>query len=138
MTWSELVRPPAKATLQQFAGCWLLVFGAWAVGLGWSRHWPSLSLALGGVAVGVGVPGLLWPATVRWLFVAAIVATWPIGWVVSHVVLFVIYHAVFTPLAALFRLLGRDALRLRPQPRQTSYWMPREPGTDPARYFHQF
>lgn len=138
MTWTEVVRPQSRTTLRHFAASWLVVFGAWAMAIGVSRGWPTLSVLLGITAVGIGVPGLFAPALIRRVYFVAMVVTFPIGWVVSRFVMLVIYYGVFTPLGILFRLKGRDALRLRPQTRESSMWVRRESPTDPVRYFRQF
>lgn len=48
-----------------------------------------------------------------------------IGWVVSHVIMTLIYFAVLTPIALIMRLFGHDPLRLRPDPGLESYWIDR-------------
>ena len=47
--------------------------------------------------------------------------------IVSPVVLGLIYFAVFTPVALVMRLAGRDAMARRFEPSQPSYWLPRDP-----------
>ncbi len=62
----------------------------------------------------------------------------PIGWVISHVILALVFYGLFTPLALVFRLIGRDALVLRRSPSARGYWQPRPQVTDPRRYLKQF
>jgi hypothetical protein len=45
--------------------------------------------------------------------------------VVSPVVLGILFYAVITPFGLLTRLLGRDPLRLRPNPQLATYWRDR-------------
>ncbi|MCE9534051.1 MAG: hypothetical protein K8T89_23480 [Planctomycetes bacterium] len=137
MKWSEVLRKPTTKVLRQFAVCWLVVFGAWSISVGLSAGLSNLAIILGSVALGIALPGLLAPATIGWLFTAAMIVTFPIGWVVSRVLLSVVYYAVFTPFSLVFCLIGRDALRLKPQT-QASCWIPRAATADPARYFRQF
>src|SRR5262245_53239250 len=113
MTWSDIPWRPTNRVLRQFAALWLVFVGffAWRVG-GHGGH-VLAGAALAGLAVAVGVSGLLRPASVRFLFVGMTVATFPIGWAVSRLVLAVPFYTVFAPLGLLFRLLGRDALGLR-------------------------
>ena len=47
--------------------------------------------------------------------------------IVSPVVLGLIYFAVFTPVALVMRLAGRDAMARRFEPARPSYWLPRDP-----------
>jgi hypothetical protein len=62
----------------------------------------------------------------------------PIGWVMSHVILGIIYYLVLTPIGLLLRALGRDPLRRRFETGARSYWIDR--GEEPAveRYFRQY
>jgi hypothetical protein len=78
------------------------------------------------------------PAARRRLFVAAARLTHPIGWVVSHLVLVLVFALVVTPIALLLRLLGRDPLARRADPRLPTYWVDRRPTTDVRGYFRQF
>jgi hypothetical protein len=48
-----------------------------------------------------------------------------------------VYFGVLTSLAAIFRLMGRDALRLRRQA-SDSYWTPVPRRTDPRNYLRQY
>jgi hypothetical protein len=49
-----------------------------------------------------------------------------------------IYYGVFTPVALAFRVVGRDALRLRPRPDLPTHWLPKPRVADAASYFRQF
>jgi hypothetical protein len=62
----------------------------------------------------------------------------PIGFVLSHVILAGVFYGVFTPVALVFRLIGRDALHRRFEPNARSYWVRRRPAGDVKRYFRQF
>jgi len=92
---------------------------------------------LGGAGVGLGALGFGWPAALRPLFTAWMVVAFPIGWTVSRVLLAAVYFLLFTPLAILFRIQRRDALR-RPPSSVASYWLAKAPMSDSARYFRQF
>ena len=81
----------------------------------------------------VAVPRLRRP-----LYVGISVAVYPIGWVVSHVIVLVVFVVVVTPMALLLRVLGRDPLQRRFDPSVPSYWVPRTPAGDVRRYFQQF
>jgi hypothetical protein len=90
---------------------------------------------LGAVAAALAI---LRPSALRWPFVALSILTWPIGLVVSEIVLLLVYFGVFTPLALAMRLVGRDPLERRWLPNARSYWSPHAAPNDPARYFHQY
>ncbi len=66
----------------------------------------------------------------------ALLVAFPIGWLVSNVAFLAMYYLLLTPLALVFRLVGRDVLVLR-RPRADSHWKNRDPASDPARYWNQ-
>jgi hypothetical protein len=137
MTWSDLPRNPSRKTLRQFAGLWLLVFGS--IG---SWHLLAEQRALSGgvllaLAFGLGVPGLIRPRLLRPLFVGWMIAVFPVGWLVSRLVLGVLFYGVFSPLGLWFRLRGRDVLRRRRRG-AASYWSPKPAPAGAVSYYRQF
>jgi len=138
MTWSDIPFNPSRAVLRQFATLWLVCFLALAAREWFVRDRPLLGLALAAVAVLLGVPGLLRPALLRWIFVAWMVVAFPIGWLVSWLLLALLYFLVFTPLALWFRFRGRDQLGRKPAPDHASFWEPKHTPRDPRSYFRQY
>ena len=138
MTWSEIRFDPPDRTLRQFAGLWLgffVLLAGWSY-FGHSQPIPAVILAALGLAIGVS--GLFRPRAIRWVFVASLVAAFPIGWVLSHVLLALAFYGVFLPIGLLFRLMGRDPLQLRPNSDQATYWAPKPMPADLRRYLRQF
>lgn len=138
MNWSDINRKPTDRTLRRFAVLWLVFFGGLA---GWQagvRERAVLGVALAALAVVVGGIGLVKPQALRWLFVSWTVAAFPMGWIMSHVLLASLFYGVFTPLGLVFRLIGRDALHRRWREDQTTYWMPKPTAGDVRGYFRQF
>lgn len=133
----DLQLRPTDRMLRQFAGAWLIVFGVLAAREWLARGNPRLAMALAGVALLVGLAGLVRPRAVRWLFIASTVAAFPIGWVISQVMLLLLFIVVITPVALLFKLAGRDRL-LRKRTKRESYWIPKGPIADVARYLRQY
>jgi hypothetical protein len=74
----------------------------------------------------------------RLLYIGLTLVTMPIGFVVSFVLLAVFYFLLLTPVALVFRLIGRDVLCRRFDAAAESYWVPHKANEDMARYFHQF
>lgn len=137
---------PDQRTLRQFSAFWLVFFiglgayGAWqggAVGgtaTGPQAPWLS-PFALWGVALAIGVPGMVVPSLARPIYVGMMVVAFPIGWVVSHVLLAVVYFGLFTAIGVVFRLMGRDRLALRRHEGIQTYWRDRPPTRPAAQYF---
>ncbi len=79
-------------------------------------------------------PALLAPLNKAWMMLGA-----ALGIVVSPVVLGILFFALFTPLALVLRMFGRDELRLRRSSAGVSYWRLRTPpGPQPDSFRRQF
>ena len=79
------------------------------------------------------------PGLMRMVFLGMSYLTWPIGFVVSHVVLALVYYLVLTPIGLLMRLFGYDSMKRRFDPEAPSYWVERPAaGFDIRRYLRQF
>jgi len=139
MQWSDLPTNPSHRALRQFAAGWLLFFLALAAWQGLHHAHPKLGMALAAIAVVGGVGGLLKPSAIRRLFRSWLMLAFPIGWLISQLVLLIVFYGVFTPLALLFRWRGRDALRLqRPARPEASLWQKKEAPLDRRRYLRQY
>jgi hypothetical protein len=138
MKWSDLPVNPTARALRQFAVAWLVFFVAVGAHRYVTRGQHELGLAIGVMAVVVGVAGLIRPGALRWLFVGATALTFPIGWLVSQVMLAVMFYAIITPLALLFRLRGRDLLARKPALGRSSFWVPKQTPEDMSSYFRQY
>ena len=138
MRWSDLPLNPSSRMLRQFAGLCVVFFGGLA-----ARQWfAGDALGFAGVLAAVGgtagALGLIAPSVVRPIFVVSIVLAFPIGWVISRVVLLLLFAGAITPVGLLFRLGGRDVLGLRRRAERTTYWTAKPPAPDLASYFRQF
>jgi hypothetical protein len=80
---------------------------------------------------------LTWLRAARIIYLVLTVAAVPVGVVVSFVLLGTFYFLVLTPLALLFRLIGRDSLHRSFDRAADSYWVPHKPPGSLDRYFHQ-
>jgi Saxitoxin biosynthesis operon protein SxtJ len=138
MRWSDIPFSPSSRMLRQFAGLWLAFFGGMAAWQGIVRGRIGVALALAVLAVVIGGLGLIRPQLIRPIFVGWMVLAFPIGWTVSLVLLGLVYYGLFLPIGLVFRLVGRDALQLRPRPNLTTYWTSRPGVADVRRYFRQF
>ena len=137
MKWSKLPLKPTPRVLRQFAAAWLVFFLATASYQMFVHGRTAAAGVLGATAL-IGLAGLLKPSAVRWLFLGATVAAFPVGWAMTQVVLGVMFYVVLTPVALVFRWRGRDELQLRHKPEQASFWIARCPEQDVKRYLKQF
>lgn len=107
-----------------------------AFGLGDARLTVAVSLAaLGLLAL---VLGLVFPRANRFLYVGLSLLAFPIGFVLSYVIMGALYFLVIGPIAVVFRLAGRDPMRRARDPHASSYWSPARPPRDKESYFHQY
>jgi len=138
MRWSDIQFRPPRKTLREFAGLWLIFFGGFALWQGLARGRTGAAYILAAVALTVAALGFIRPEAIRLLYVGWMVLAFPIGWLVSQVLVVVLYFGVFTPIAFVFRLVGRDALHRTRRPDAESYWVPKPMSADVRSYFRQF
>jgi len=143
----ELDWNPDRRTLRQFGWIALVGFGglallAWqewlifAFGLGSARPWVAGGLAsLGLVAACLG---LVAPAANRPLFLGIALLTFPIGFVLSYVIMGLLFYAVIAPVGLLLRLAGKDPMARRLEPESPSYWADARPARPRESYFRQY
>jgi hypothetical protein len=134
----EINRNPSRKELAWF-GLMLLVFFGLVGGMVWWRLQAQMAaFTLWGVAAAIVAVYYVMPSLRRPIYLGWLYAAFPIGWVISHVVMAAIYYLVFTPIALVFKLIGRDALNRKIEKSAKSYWVERRTGGDPQRYFKQF
>jgi len=138
MRWSDVPRNPPPRQLRTFAALLFIALVALAIAKGLSPSRNLVLWLLWDVATSYALVGLVWPWTIRHLFVGWMILVFPIGWLVAHVLLAVVYYAVVTPLGLGLRLTGRDALRRRPPADLDSYWQPKPEPKGLQSYFQQF
>ena len=137
MQWSDVTARPSTQTLRKFAALFLIVFTV-AAGLRvWRGDTGFFTMAMAVTGLAVGLVGLVRPDAIRYVYTGWMIAAFPIGWTISRVIVTLLFYVVFTPFALVFRLSGRDALRLRRQAR-TTYWMETTGAEPPESYYGQF
>lgn len=95
-------------------------------------------LGVAGAGVLIWGSGLVSLPLTRWIFVGLMAVTLPIGFVVSIVVMALLFFGLLTPVGLVFRLMGRDILNRRFDPGASTYWQPHKQAHDAKRYFQQF
>lgn len=148
MSMIQLNTKPDRKTLAQFGLVALVAFGLIGGLIFWKKELFGLHLSDGAarttafVLWGLGalsaLLGLVKPELNRFLFVGLILVTFPIGFVLSYVIMFVIFYLIITPVGLVFRLIGRDPLAKRFDPKAATYWVPHRKAESVERYFRQF
>ena len=102
----------------------------------------GLALKWCAVIVGVGVViclcSIISIRLTRWIYLGLTLLTFPIGLIISFILLAIIYYCLLTPLGLIFRLIGRDSLQRKFDKSAKSYWIPHRPCDNAERHFRQF
>ena len=139
MSIVQINRDPTLRELRQFGFIWM-GFVAFFGAVAWFKfESPPLARGLWIAAVVVPVLGWAVPSVMRLVFVGMSYLAWPIGFVVSHVVLALVYYGVLTPIGLLIRIFGYDSMKRKHDPEASTYWVERIAArVDAKRYFRQF
>jgi hypothetical protein len=130
---------PTRRELRQFASLWLPLSCVAVAAVLWKAGFSNAtSGVVAATGAALGIVGWLRPDLFRPIFVAWLAAAYPIGWVVSHVVLAILYFGVLTPIGLTLRLFGRDPMTRRWDRDATTYWTPHRGSTDDSAYFRQY
>ena len=138
---------PDKKTLRQFGWISFLCFGSLALmawterlifsfGLGQSR--VVVMQILLAMAVLCALFSLLFPKANLPLYIGLSVISYPIGVVLSYIIMLVIYFGMITPMALIFRMIGKDPLQREFLPDAQTYWEEPGPAHPRESYFKQF
>jgi hypothetical protein len=138
---------PETTTLKQFGFIALFGFSflaaiAWfevlifSFGLGNARQ-----VVAGGFAALAAVStlfSLVAPRANLPIFIGLTVLAYPVGFVLSHLIMGFLFFGMITPLGLFFRLTGKDPLNRSYDPTLESYWMDPRPRRGKESYFRQF
>ena len=101
-------------------GIFLLAIAAWLL---WKQRpsFPYFAYTGGGfVLAGLILPGLLKPIYKVWMSFAVVM-----GFIMTRVILTILYFGVFTPIALAAKVLGKDLLDERWDKKAETYWVKR-------------
>ena len=138
---------PEPRILRQFGQLALLAFPALGLfcywkgglfGLDFGAATPSVSLVLGGLGLLSGLLSWLAPRAIRPLYLALLFITVPIGFVVSYLIMGLLFYGIITPMALIMRVIGFDPLQREFEPDAETYWVEVEPRASKKSYFRQF
>lgn len=86
------------------------------------RQFPLAYWVVGIVAAGIACMGLVRPGLVLPVYRLWVLITFPIGWVVSHLIMAAVFYGIFFPAGRLLRLLGKDPLTRDLNSKADTYW----------------
>jgi hypothetical protein len=114
----------AKGDLRKFGltvGIALCLFGA----LFWWRgkDFYIYLVAIGGafILLGLAVPIILKPIQKVWMTFAIL-----LGWVMTRVILSILFFVMVTPIGMIAKLFGKDFLSLKFDKEAETYWLPKD------------
>jgi hypothetical protein len=109
--------------LKEFGITFAVVFGALTGLIYWRHHALNLNFAAAAVLfafLAFVYPQVLVPLQKVWMTLALLM-----GWVMSRVILGILFFAVITPIAIFLRLTGKRFMELKIDKSAKSYWHPR-------------
>lgn len=128
---------PSHRELRVFAAFWLVFFSIAGV-IARSAFSPRLGAFLWILGGTVGLAGLVRPPMVRLVYVVWMGVFYPVGAVVSRLVLLAVFFLVITPVGLIQRLRGWDPMSGTLEPGRDSYWETRPQSSDLRSYFRQY
>lgn len=143
----EINFKPDRGTLRSFGFIALFGFGMLAV-MAWTESF-LFSFELGNtriiitsifalLAIYSVIASLIYPPANRWVFVGLSIITFPIGVVLSYLIMAVLFFGLFGLIATLMRIFGYDPMERKHDADAASYWHDARPPRPHADYFKQY
>lgn len=129
-------KKPVPEAMRPYAIAGLVVFAALAIVFKTGILAPG-AYGLIAIAAFFLIGGFVLPDLLRPVFFVFMVATFPVGMVIGPVILGAIFYGVFTPVALVFKAMGRDSMTRKFDPAAKTYWVEHK-DAEPKRYFRQF
>lgn len=138
MTMPPIPWKPDRKTLAEFSEAAMFALGMVLAPMAVMKGNSRVAAIFWSLAVAARVAGLWRPALLRPIFLVMMLLSWPIGWMVSNLVLAFVYYGVVTPIGLILRWRGRDAMGRKFDRDLGSYWKPTDPRDGVERYFRPF
>ncbi len=129
---------PDRKALIEFSEFGMFFLGMVAAPMACFRDRPTVAVVFWVAAVLGRLVGVMKPEWLKPIYVGLMVVTWPIGWVVSHLTLGLLFYGVITPIGLIFRLMGRDPMSRQFDRSASTYWEAYNPDRGMKRYLRQF
>ena len=129
-----------KADIRRFSNFVPIALVVWGTILGFSHGWGGRSeWILYAAAVIIFFWGMISPFTLKPLYLGWMYFTKVFSWLLTTLVLGLVFYIGFTVTGLVMRLLGRDPLHRRIDRQAKSYWVKRDPASrEKADYERQF
>lgn len=143
----EIKKEFSKRELAWFGPLFALFIGIVAMLLVRRMHWNGAAIIL---AVLAGLLIVIYYAVPAWqtkIYRGWMLSVAPIGFVVSHILLAMVFYLVVTPIGLIMRVFGYDAMSRKLDPTAKTYWIARTQHTaqhnsaqhnSAQHYFRQF
>ncbi len=143
----EINLNPDERILRQFG--WIALFGfSFVAILAW-QEWMIFAGGLGEARetvaacfIGLGVLSaffsLIFPRANKPIYIILTLLSYPVGFVLSYVIMGLLFFGMITPVAIFFKIIGRDKLDRKFEPEATSYWVDAQGERSKDSYFNQF
>jgi hypothetical protein len=128
---------PDKRKLRTFAMLLIAVLAGLSYVYFRSASWFD-PLILFWVCFAIGLSGLLYQKPLKYIYVGLVCLTFPIGFIVSHVLLMLVFYLMFLPIGVCLRLFGHDPLNLRKPASTPSYWIKSRLQKPPKSYYNPY
>ena len=121
----RLYRRAAAGSERNFGIVFAVVFSIVAFGPavhGGPVRWWGVVIGVCFLVCGFFAPRVLKPLNFVWFKIGIV-----LHHIINPIIMAVMFFGAIMPMALFLRLLGKDLLRLRREPENSSYWIPREP-----------
>jgi Saxitoxin biosynthesis operon protein SxtJ len=124
MALFEINKNPSRRELLWFGVALAAFCGVVGALLRWRFGAPGAARAVWIAGAAIAALYYALPPIRRAVYLGWTYASWPIGWVVSHVILGITWYLVITPTGLVMRMLGHDPMRRRFDREAPTYWTP--------------
>ncbi|MDP4115156.1 MAG: SxtJ family membrane protein [Bacteroidota bacterium] len=113
-----------KKDLRKFGitiGSVILIIAMLLLYFGKTHYYVYGIIALLFILTGLFIPAVLKPLNKVWMGFSII-----LGFFTSRIILTILFYLIITPMALIFRIIGKDPLNINTDKKVSSYWIKRE------------
>jgi len=115
-----------------------IVLLIWGTVFGFSHGWGGRSeWILYGIALALFFWGMISPYTLKPIYIGWMYFTRTMAWVITTVVLGLVFYIGFTGIGLIMRLLGKNPLDRKLDPGADSYWIKHPPYEFSKEHYHR-